>query len=76
VGLLGFCCGGPVLGIAAVICGHLGLSKINANPTLQGRGLAMAGLILGYLAVISWALYLIFFGGLTALSGLLEATGR
>jgi hypothetical protein len=76
VGLLGFCCGGPVLGIAAVICGHLGLSKINANPALQGRGLAMAGLIIGYLAVLSWALYLIFFGGLAALSGMLEAAGK
>ena len=76
VGLLGFCCGGPVLGIAGVICGHLGLSKINANPQLQGRGLAMAGLIIGYFAVVSWALYLIFFGGLAALSSMMEATGK
>jgi hypothetical protein len=76
VGLLGFCCGGPVLGIAGVICGHLGLSKINANPQLQGRGLALAGLIIGYFSVVSWALYLIFFGGLAALSGMLEAAGK
>jgi hypothetical protein len=76
VGLLGFCCGGPVLGIAGVICGHLGLSKINANPQLQGRGLAMAGLIIGYLAVVSWALYLIFFGGIAALSSMMEAAGK
>lgn len=76
VGLLGFCCGGPVLGIAAVICGHLGLSKINANPNLQGRGLATAGLILGYLAVVSWGFYLIFFGGLAALQGILESTQK
>lgn len=76
VGLLGFCCGGPVLGIAAVICGHLGLSKINANPNLQGRGLALAGLIIGYFAVVSWALYLVFFGGLAALSSMMEAAGK
>ena len=76
IGLLGFCCGGPVLGIAGVICGHLGLSKINANPQLQGRGLAMAGLIIGYFAVVSWALYLIFFGGLAALSSMMEAAGK
>jgi len=73
VGLLGFCCGGPMLGIAAVVCGHLGLSKINANPQLQGRGLAVAGLVIGYLAIVSWALYLIFFGGLAAMQGLLES---
>src|SRR5688572_9658907 len=76
VGLLGFCCGGPVLGIAGVICGHLGLSKINANPQLQGRGLAMAGLIIGYLAVVSWALYLLFFGGLAAMTSMMEAAGK
>ncbi len=76
VGLLGFCCGGPMLGIAAVVCGHLGLSKINANPHLQGRGLAVAGLVIGYFAVVSWLLYLIFFGGLAALQGLLESTHR
>jgi hypothetical protein len=73
VGLLGFCCGGPMLGIAAVVCGHLGLSKINANPQLQGRGLAVAGLVIGYLAIVSWVLYLIFFGGLAAMQGLLES---
>jgi hypothetical protein len=76
VGLMGFCCGGPLLGIAAVVCGHLGLSKINANPNLQGRGLALAGLIIGYFAIVSWALYLIFFGGLAALQGLLESTHK
>jgi hypothetical protein len=76
VGLLGFCCGGPILGIAGVVCGHLGLSKINANPQLQGRGLAMAGLIIGYLAVVSWALYLLFFGGLAALTSMMEAAGK
>jgi Domain of unknown function (DUF4190)/GYF domain 2 len=76
VGLLGFCCGGPVLGIAGVVCGHLGLSKINANPQLQGRGLAMAGLIIGYFAVVSWALYLLFFGGLAALTSMMEAAGK
>jgi hypothetical protein len=73
VGLMGFCCGGPLLGIGAVVCGHLALSKINANPNLQGRGLALAGLIMGYFAIVSWALYLIFFGGLTALQALLQS---
>lgn len=73
VGLLGFCCGGPMLGIAAVVCGHLGLSKINANPQLQGRGLAMAGLVIGYLAIVSWLFYLVFFGGLAAMQGMLDS---
>jgi hypothetical protein len=73
VGLVGFCCGGSILEIAAVICGHLALSKINAKPELQGRGLALAGLIIGYFIFVSWAFYLIFFGGLAALQGVLES---
>ena len=76
VGLLGFCCGGPILGIGAVVCGHLAMSKINEKPELQGRGLALAGLIIGYFAIVSWALYLIFFGGLAALQGILESTHK
>jgi Domain of unknown function (DUF4190)/GYF domain 2 len=76
VALLGFCCVGPLFGIAGVICGHLGLSKINANPNLQGRGLALAGLIIGYLAIVSGVLYLVFFGGIAALSSMMEAAGK
>jgi hypothetical protein len=74
-GLLGFCCG-PVLGVAGVICGHMALSKIRARPELQGRGLAIAGLIIGYFAALSWLLYLIFFGGLAILQGVLENTSK
>jgi len=40
-------------GIPAVICGHLALNRI-AEPgaNLQGRGLAIAGLIMGYIGVV------------------------
>ena len=75
VGLLAFCCG-PVLGIAGVICGHLALSKMRTRPELQGRGLAIAGLIIGYFAALSWLLYIIFFGGLAMLQGVLENTSK
>lgn len=37
-------------GIAAVICGHMALNQINQAPVpIGGRGMAIAGLILGYL---------------------------
>lgn len=71
VGLLSFCCG-PAFGIGAVVCGHLALSKIKAKPELEGRGLALAGLIIGYFAAVSWLLYLIFFGGLAMVQGIAE----
>jgi general secretion pathway protein G len=38
--------------LPAVICGHLSLSKIKKAPeTLGGRGLAIAGLITGYIGL-------------------------
>jgi hypothetical protein len=38
--------------VAAVICGHVALKQISQNPrTLTGRGMALLGLILGYVAI-------------------------
>ena len=70
--LLGLFCCGLLCGIPGVICGHLALSKIEKQPELQGRALAVAGLIIGYFAVICWLLYLIFFGGVRMLQGILH----
>jgi hypothetical protein len=43
--------------IPAVICGHLAKSKINARPDLyRGEGLALAGLITGYIGLALIAL--------------------
>lgn len=41
-----------VFGLPAVICGHISLKKINNSPTpIQGRGMAIAGLICGYIGI-------------------------
>lgn len=40
---------GPFTGLPAIICGHISRSRIKKNPELSGSGLALAGLILGYL---------------------------
>jgi len=47
--------------------GHLALGRIKANPELQGHGLAIAGLIIGYCAIAGWLLKVIFFGGLAGI---------
>jgi len=39
---------GPVGSIPAVICGHIALRRVEKTPALKGRGLALAGLIIGY----------------------------
>ncbi len=42
----------PVLAsIAAVITGHMALGQTKRNPALGGRGMAIAGLILGYIVI-------------------------
>lgn len=74
--LLGLFCCGLFAGIPGIVCGHLALSKIDRNPGLQGRGLAIAGLIIGYFATICWLLYLIVFGGLGVLQGVLHDHSR
>ncbi|MEN9359242.1 MAG: hypothetical protein RL095_777 [Verrucomicrobiota bacterium] len=42
----GCCC---LLAIPAVICGHLGLKSAKREDSPTGKGLALAGLIIGYL---------------------------
>lgn len=40
------------LGIAAVVCGHVGIKELSrAQSPQSGRGFARAGLITGYLAI-------------------------
>lgn len=49
LGILGLC-GGLILGIPAVICGHLAKNKIKVSGE-KGAGMALAGLILGYCSI-------------------------
>ena len=45
-------CISPLFAIPAVICGHLAYSRIKrSNGTLEGQGLALAGLITGYVSI-------------------------
>lgn len=54
--------------IAAIICGHIARSQIRkSNGEQTGDGLALAGLILGYLSIAFWMLWLVFVGGLAML---------
>ena len=53
---------GLLLGVPAVICGHLAWGTIRAEPELVGgKGLVVAGLITGYLGIVVGALSLLGF---------------
>jgi hypothetical protein len=74
LGLFGFCCGFFLtMAIAGVVCGHLALSKINKNPELQGHGLALTGVIIGYAAIAGWLIWAFLFGGLAVLQSITES---
>lgn len=74
LGLCGFCCGFfMTAAVAGIICGHIALSRIKANPELEGHGLAMAGLVIGYVAVGGWLAWILLFGGLAVLQGITES---
>ncbi|HEV2805065.1 MAG TPA: DUF4190 domain-containing protein [Chthoniobacterales bacterium] len=73
LGLFGFCCGFfMTAAIAGIVCGHIALSRIKANPELEGRGLALAGVVIGYVAVAGWLAWILLFGGLAVLQGITE----
>jgi competence protein ComGC len=47
------CLVGPLFAIPAVICGHMAMGRIKrSGGTLRGHGLALAGLITGYLSIV------------------------
>jgi hypothetical protein len=56
LGILGLCCG--FLGIGAIITGYLARQAVGKGEANNG-GIAMAGLILGWIAVGLWVLSLI-----------------
>jgi hypothetical protein len=72
LGLLTLLCCGVFTGIPAIICGHISLLKVSRNPNLQGKGMAIAGLVLGYVGTIGTILYFVFFGGMAAIGEIIN----
>lgn len=60
LGLLTPMCCGILTGIPAIICGHIALSRISKNPDLGGKGLAIAGLVIGYIGTLFSIIYTIW----------------
>jgi hypothetical protein len=56
VGLIA-CLGGILLGLLAIIFGGVAISASNRTGDRRGRGLAVAGLIIGIFDVICWSMW-------------------
>ncbi|NJK90534.1 MAG: DUF4190 domain-containing protein [Blastochloris sp.] len=55
-----FCCG--ILGLVPIVTGHLALREIRDQPGLSGKGMAQAGLIMGYISLSITVLIILFYG--------------
>jgi len=80
-GLLGWTLLPLISSIVAIITGHMARAEIRRNPdTMEGDGLAVAGLLLGWImvafAVIGLLLIILFFGGILAFIAALGASGH
>lgn len=52
---------GPISAIPAIICGHMARARVKAEPEKwSGEGMALAGLIMGYFAIVATILLVIF----------------
>ena len=52
----------PGAGLAAIITGFIGRNAITQNPQrYTGGGMAMAGIILGFVHIAGWILYVLLF---------------
>ncbi len=70
-----------VAGLVAIVCGHMARGEIKrSGGTQEGDGLAIAGLVLGWinvgLCVLTVAAIVLFFGGLAVLLGVLGMSGQ
>lgn len=64
MGILSLVLCGGVLALPAIICGHMARSRIRASRgTLGGDGMALAGLITGYVSLV---FFVVFVGGMLA----------
>ncbi|MBC7932031.1 MAG: DUF4190 domain-containing protein [Rubrivivax sp.] len=63
--------------IVAVVCGHIALSRIkHSGGRIGGRGLAIAGLVLGYVALAISVAVLLFLLGIAGLGSKMESDQR
>ncbi len=72
LGIASLCCYiSPLTGAAAIITGFIGMKNANNDPqNYGGKGLAIAGMIVGgifgLLSILYW-IFIIFFGGMAML---------
>ena len=80
-GILGWTFLPFVASLVAIVTGHMARAEIRRSAgTMEGDGLAMAGLVLGYsmliISLVGLLLIVLFFGGLAVFLGYLGMNGQ
>ena len=76
LGLLGLFCCGLFAGIPAIITGHLALGQVRRGEAADSsRGLAISGLVLGYVSVVLWLLFLLVYAAFAVFAVAQSETG-
>jgi hypothetical protein len=75
LGILGLTSCTFITGIPAVICGHMAMARTDPNTgNLGGRGMAIAGLIMGYICCVLMAIFVIYFIGIIGIAAAAAST--
>lgn len=53
--------------ILAVVFGHIAVTQCNKDPNLAGKGMAVAGLVMGWIGLGMYLVIVLFLGGLGAI---------
>jgi hypothetical protein len=74
IGFFGNVCSCGVPSVVAIVLGHIGMAQTKSGA-VGGRGMAVAGLVLGYIVFVPVIIIIVFFGGLTFVTSLFGAAG-
>ena len=56
------CCSGFPFSLPGLICSGIALSQLRGNPQQEGRGMAIAGLVLSIAGLLLGILFVVFYG--------------
>jgi len=80
-GILSWICLPFIGAVVAIVCGHMARAEIRRTPGgMEGDGLAVGGLVLGYVHIAAFLLAIValfmFFGGVAFLAALGQHAGH
>jgi hypothetical protein len=70
------CCSGFPFSVAGAICSGIALAQLKDNPNQEGRGIAIAGLIISIAAVLLGVLLVVLYGFVSSMPDVMRRMQR